>query len=259
MGFRGKNFLVSFVFPLLFILFLQTARLEGFIFYGTIFVGFLTQYFLIFWLFNFDVYPQGFITLLILPALWFGSFIVIYQGFVIKLSFIYQLVIVLMFLILQYYFVTTQSILNLSHFQNISLSQAAYTANSFYTVLTFFAVNLALFLIPGASNILSLLLTIVSFIVISSIFSALNSIDRSQTLFSNIIYIFVISLLLTIYSFGIINPDKIILLTILLAIVFRNIIILMLYSVRKVLSKTDYAQVVFECGLIGILLFLSLK
>lgn len=253
MNFRSKNFLVSFIFPLLFILFLRIAAFDGFILYGTVFVGILMQYFLGFWLLNFDVYPNGFITILLMPAIWFGSFLLIYQNFIIDLNVFYQIIIIGVFLVLQYYFMSTQNILNLAHFKNISLSQAAFTTNNFYTILTFFVANIAVFLLPGLTNPIKLAASFVFAVMILFIFSVLNKIDHLQTAYSAFFYFGLTFILAMLYMLGYINPDKILLLVMAISLAFRGIIVLSLYSVKKVIALSDYIQIVLEAGLLFIL------
>jgi hypothetical protein len=233
---------------------LRIAGFEGFILYGTVFVGILLQYFLGFWLLNFDVYPNGFITILLLPAMWLGSFLLIYQNFIIDLPFVYQFIIVSVFLVLQYYFMSTQNILNLAHFRSISLSHAAFTTNNFYTILTFFITNLAIFLLPGTSNTIKLFASFVSFVIILFIFAILNAIEQIQLFFAIFFYFTFIAILSFLYIVGFIDPQKILLLVIAMSLVFRGVIVLSLYSVKKVISKADYIQSALESGLLFLLI-----
>jgi hypothetical protein len=258
-NFRAKNFLVSILFPFLFILFLRIAHFDGFILYGTVFAGVLVQYFLGFWLLNFDVYPNGFITILLLPAAWFGAFLLIYQNFIVDLHLVYQIPIILGFLVLQYYFMSTQNILNISHFKSISLSQAAYTTNNFYTILTFFTTNLALFLLPSLSIPLKFIL---SFIVSSGvlfIFTMLNKISKIEFFFSVFFYLNFTLLLLFLYVLGFIDPGKVVLIVIAMSLVFRGVIILMLYSAKRVIALADYVQIAIESGILFMLIGVASK
>lgn len=218
------------------------------------FVGVIVEYFLVFWLLNFEVHPQGFITVLLLPAIWLASFLLIFQNFITKLDVIYQILIIAGFLFFQYYLLSTQSILNLSHFRNVSLSSAAYTTNNFYTVVTFFISILGIFLLPDVSNLLRFGLSIIAFGIIMLIFILLNQISLRHYAYALFLYISFILVLSVIYASGFINPENILLLVIVLALMFRGIIILILYSEKKIISLYDYVQLIFEVVISGILI-----
>jgi hypothetical protein len=217
------------------------------------------QYFLGFWLLNFDVYPNGFITILLLPSVWFGSFLLIYQNFLTDLKLVYQIMVIGGFLILQYYFMSTQNILNISHFKSISLSQAAFTTNNFYTILTFFVTNLAIFLLPGSSNTLKLIASFLSFVIILSIFGVLNNLDQLQMIYSAFFYFGFIFVLAFLYMLGFIDPEKMLLLVIAMSLVFRGVLVLSLYSIKKVIAFSDYVQIGLEAGLLFLLIGFSSK
>jgi hypothetical protein len=258
-NFRLKNFLVSVVFPFLVLLFLRitNTRLEGFVLYGTIFVAIATQYFLNFWLYNFNVFPQGFITILLLPSIWFASFILIFVNFIVQLHSLYEIMIIGAFLTLQYYFSTTQNILNLSHFKNISLSQAAFTTNHFYTVLTFFTSNLAVFLLPDLSYVLKLASSLVLFIIIIIIFALLNNVQKIQYTYAIVLYAAIIYAVGILYIFNFIMLDRLPLIVIALSIIFREIIILILYYARKVLNPQDYIYLALETFIVAGIFYYS--
>jgi hypothetical protein len=258
MNFRLKNFFVSVLFPILMVLFLRNAKFEGFILYGTVFVGVVVQYFLCFWLLNFELFPQGFVTILILPALWFGSFLLIFETFILKLNLVYQIVVTAVFLGFQYYFMITQSILNIAHFKNVTLSQAAYTTNNLYTILTFFLANLSLFLLNDLNVFIKFVISGILFAVILLIYMLLNNINKSQFFFSVASYTFTLLILSFIYSTDVIDSSRILFLVMILGLVFKGFMTLVQYSSRKVLSIVDYSQVFIEYILIFFILFKSL-
>lgn len=258
MNFRFKNFLVSVLFPILMVLFLRNAKFEGFILYGTVFVGIVIQYFLYFWLLNFEVFPQGFVTILVLPTIWFGSFLLIFETFILKLNLAYQVLITIIFLSFQYYFMITQSILNIAHFKNVTLSQAAYTTNNLYTILTFFLANLSFFLLNDLNVFYKFLASGILFAITLLIYILLNNINKSQFFFSVASYGFILLILSFAYSTDIMDPTRVIFLVMALGLVFKGFITLIQYSSRKVLTLVDYSQVLAEYILIFFILFKSL-
>lgn len=255
MNFRQKNFLISFVFPFLFILFLRVVRFEGFLLYGSIFVGALIMYFLLYWLLNYSVTPIGFITVLLLPVIFWGACVLLYYFFIVKLNPFFELVLVSTFMVLMYYFASTQNLLNISYYKNISLAQAAHTTNNFYTVLTFFLSILALFLIPNVPNLLKLFISVILFTLILFIFVLLHSLDRSEFMYSIFLYFSVVVLLAVIYVLGFIDTNKVILLSVVLGLVFRGVLTFIHYSARKVLSFFDYFQILMELAVITFLIY----
>jgi hypothetical protein len=257
MSFRTKNLLISFIFMFLCLIFLNISSFTGFVLYGTIFFMMLVSYFLVYWLFNFDVYPQGFITILLLPTLTFGSYMLIYYDFVKDLPLLYKVIFTAIFMFMQYYLVLTQNILNVSNFTNVGLSQAALVSNSFYTIWSFFLTNLAIFLIPDIFITVKLIITIPVFIIYYLIFTMVNSIDRYQFIFGGFFYLFIVLIYLVLYVVGFINPLSSLLLVISLAIVFRGITVVALYSFRRVISLFDFVQIFLESVLVGFLVYMT--
>jgi hypothetical protein len=253
MNFRVKNFLVSMVFPFLFLLFIKVVKFEGFLLYGTLFVGLIIEYFLVFWLYNFNTSPVGFISILLLPVLFFGSFVIVYYYFIVRLNILFELSFMFSFFVLMYYFLSTQNILNLAQFKSISLAQAANTTNNFYTVLSFFISSLAIFLLPNIPNILRFIISTGIFAVILLIFVLLHNIDRLQYAYSIFFYISFIAMISIIYVLNGINTDKVVLISIILSLIFRGILILLHYSSRKILSAFDYFQIFLELAIITFL------
>ncbi len=246
MNFRAKNFLVSVVVPVIAIVLLNLAGFDGFILYGTIILAALIYYFLSFWLYNFNVHPHGFITILVPPVLWYSSFLMIYEFFLIDLRVVFQVAIISMFLALQYYYMSTQNILNISHFRSISLSQAAYTTNNFYTVLTFFTVCLGVFLIPDVMIIVKLGIVFFFFFLLYGIFGTLNHIDFPQLVYGVFLFSTVLLLVAVLFLTGLFDPGKLILISIFLTLIFRWMVVLTLFPTRKLLSTFDYFQFIFE-------------
>jgi hypothetical protein len=258
-NFRLKNFLVSVLFPLLYILFIKVATLEDFTLYGTIFIGMIIEYFLLFWLLNFDVHPQGFLTILLLPVLFFASFMITFVNFVENehLSWIFQVLIVFIFLVMHYYLTTTQSILNISLFRTISLSQAAFTTNNFYTIITFFTSVIALFLPLTLANPLRVILTIIPFAVILGIYVILNNIEHLQYFFALFFYTIFTIIIAMVYMLGVIHPEKFFIIAIVLGLTFRGIVILIQYMSRKVISIFDYIQLFIEVVIVGVVIWFT--
>lgn len=257
MSFRSKNALISFVFITLCLLFLNIARFSGFVLYGSIVFIMLVYYFLLYWLLNFDVSVQGFITILLLPTITLGAYMLIYYNFIRDLAVLYRIVFTFVFIVLQYYLVLTQNILNLSYFTNVGLSQAALVANNFYTILSFFFVNLSIFLIPEVNIPFKMLFTIVMFVIFYLIFILINNIEVLQYYFGIFFYSIAILIYIIMYISGFINPISSLLTSIVFSIVFRGITVIALYSFRRVISFFDYLQVVFEAALIAFLIFMS--
>lgn len=257
MGFRTKNAIISFVFIGLCILFLNSARLNGFLLYGTIVFMMLINYFILYWLLNFEVHPQGFLTVLALPTITFGSYILIYYNFIRDLDYFYKITLTSAFIILQYYLILTQNILNLYHFENVGLSQAALVVNNFYTIITFFLGVLAIFLTSELTVPIKLLLSIPISLVLYLAFVFLNRLEAVQIIYGIGFYICILIIFAFLYLSGFINPLNQILIVIALAIIFHNLTVISLYSFRKVISINDLLLTVFESILVGFLVYLS--
>lgn len=257
MGFRAKNAIITFVFIALCVAFMNAARLNGFVLYGTVVFIMLVNYFILYWLFNFDVHPQGFLTVLALPSITFGAYLLVYYNFIRDIDMVYRIVITLIFILLQYYLVLTQNILNLSHFSNIGLSQAALVVNNFYTIITYFLATKAIFLTPDITAPIKLVLTIPVFLILYIAFMIVNNIDFLQIIFGVGFYIILIAVFSFLYMSGFINPQNLLLIVISLAITFRGLTVISLYSSRKVISIPDFIVNVLESLLVGFLVYLS--
>lgn len=257
MGFRTKNALISFLFIFLCLLFLNIARFSGFILYGTIVFMMLVYYFLVYWLLNFEVYPQGFITILLLPALTFGAYLLIYYNFIKDIGLVYKILFTLIFMVMQYYLILTQNILNLSNFTNVGLSQAALVSNNFFAIIGFFMVNLSIFLIPNLYSPFKILGSFIAFMVVYLIFVLVNKIENLQLAFGIFFYGVVCIVYLILHLTGFINPQSSLLTVISLSIIFRGITVIALYSFRRVISIFDFVQIGFEAVLIAFLVYMS--
>lgn len=257
MGFRSKNALISFIFIFLCLVFLSISRISGFVLYGTILFMMLVYYFMIYWLFNFDVYPQGFISILLLPTLTLASYLLIYFNFIKELPIIYVVFFTLTFMVMQYYLVLTQNILNLSTFTNVGLSQAALVSNSFYTILGFFLLNLSIFLIPNLHSPFKIVIGVIIFVIFYFIFVIINKIEFVQFIFGVFFYGSVSIIYLVLFLIGYINPLNSLLIVISLAVIFRGLTVIALYSFRKVISVFDFIQIIFESALVAFLVYMS--
>lgn len=257
MSFRAKNALVTFLFITLCIVFLSITRFSGFILYGTIFFMMLVYYFLVYWMLNFEVYPQGFITILLTPVLLLGGYMTVYYYFLRDLTLYIPILSTIFFLGMMYYFILTQNILNTSYSQNIGLTQAALVINNFFSIITFFAANLAIFLIQDFSLIIKLVFTLPFFVLIYLAFVMINNIDRIQYWFGVFFYAVVIISIVLLYLVNFINPISGLIMVIILAVLYRGITVVSLYSSRRVISFLDLTQIFLESLLIGFFLYLS--
>ncbi|BDQ04707.1 MAG: hypothetical protein KatS3mg084_0225 [Candidatus Dojkabacteria bacterium] len=257
MSFRLKSILSVLFFVFVCIFFLENSRLEGFVLYGTIFFMVIMNYFINYWLFDFDLHPKGFLTILLLPAFHLGVYLLIYYNLLKEFSFLYRLLFTLAFILAQYYIVLTQNILNLSHFKNIGLSKAALTVNHFYTVVIFFLAVLAFFLVGELSLVVKLLLTVPVFILLYIIFALINELDNGRIVYTVLLYVFVILILCLLFMSGLIKPYNQILVAMILGILFHNFSVISLYSFRKVVSLPDFFMTILEAILVGALLYFS--
>lgn len=257
MSFRSKNALVTFLFVALCVVFLSITRFSGFILYGTIFFMVLVYYFLLYWMLNFEVYPQGFVSILLLPSILFGGFMMVYYYFLKDLGIYTPVISTGIFLLLMYYFVLTQNILNTSYFLNIGLTQAALVINNFYSIITFFMASLAVFLIPDFTLVMKLSFTLPLFGLVYFAFVLINNIERIQLWFGIFFYALVIGIIILMFFMNFINPISGLIMVIILAVLFRGITVVTLYSSRKVISLLDLTQIFLEAVLIGFFLYLA--
>lgn len=258
MSFRVKNGLVSFIYMALCILFLSIARFNGFLLYGTVVFMMLIYYFLVYWLFNFDVYFQGFVTILLLPAILFGSYLLIYYNFIKEIQIIYQILFTGVFVVLLYYLVLTQNLINRSHFTNVSLSQAAIIVNNFYSIFGFFLACLSIFLVPDMSNITKIVVSILIFAAFYGIFVLVNSIEYIQFFFGMFSYVIFAAILILLYVSGSINPSTSVLTVLSMTVFFRGVTVISLYSFRKVINWPDILQILAEALVVGFITYLSI-
>ncbi len=257
MSFRLKSILSILFFVFVCIFFLENSRLEGFVLYGTIFFMVIMYYFINYWLFDFDLHPKGFLTILLLPAFNVGVYLLIYYNLLKEFSFLYRVFFTLAFIIAQYYIVLTQNILNLSHFKNIALSKAALTVNHFYTVVIFFLAVLAVFLAGELFFVAKLFFTIPIFVLLYLIFAFLNELDIRRMVYTVLLYVFIILILCLLFISGLIKPYNEILVAMVVGIIFHNFTVISLYSFRKVVSVPDFIMTILEAILVGALLYFS--
>ncbi len=257
MSFRVKTILSLVLFVSICTFFLQNSRLEGFVLYGTILFMMIMHYFMVYWLFDFDLHPKGFFTILLLPALNVGVYLLIYYNLLKDFSPLYRLFFTLIFIVAQYYVVLTQNILNRSHFENIGLSKAALTVNHFYTVVVFFLAVLAIFLVGELFLIFKVLLTIPVFVLLYIIFAFINGLDYTRIIFTVLIYVFIVLMLCLLFMSGLIKPYNQILVAMIVGIIFHNFSVISLYSFRKVVSVPDFLMTILETVLVGALLYFS--
>lgn len=258
MNFRLKNFLITFIDSSLFFLFLRIGRFEPIVAYGMIAVGMTMFYFLVLWLLNFEVYPLGFITIIFPPTLWFGISSLIYINYIVEFIWAGQAFYFLVNGVFLYYFLSTQSILNLSYFKNISLSQAAFTSKNFYTILLFFNGLVAIFLVSGMSTITKMLLVIPLFLLVLIPYVILYGVKFKFALYSSLFFFWIVFQLLLMYVFDLFLAERVILVCIVLGFVFKGITILLSYSQKKLFSLYDGMQLLIEAILcFAILYFMS--
>ncbi len=257
MTFRTKNAVVTILFIILCTLFLSITRFTGFILYGTVLFMMIVYYFLIYWMLNFEVSPQGFISVLLLPVLFVGGYYLFYYHFLRDMNIYIAIGSTIVFAIFIYYFILTQNILNTSYFSNIGLTQAALVVNNFYAISTFFIVNLSIFLLPNVQLITKLIASVPVFFLIYLAFVLINNIEKLHLWFGVFFYSFFVLGLVLMYLMSFLNPLSALIIVIILSIVFRGVTVVTLYSTRKLITLVDFGQIFLESILIGFFIYLA--
>lgn len=256
MNFRLKNFLIVSIYLIFSCIYFSITSPSGFVLYGSLIFMITVFYFLVYWLLNFEVLLEGLVSILIPPSVFVGGYLMTYNFFIKDQSLTLIFISIVFMIILTYYFLLTQNILNISCYQNIGLSQAAFVVNNFYSVISFFITILGVLLLPETLLFVRFIITIFVFVILFLPFAVINQIDKLHIFYSILNYSSIILILCFSYMLNFINPDNIVLFSVILSIVYRGITVVSQYSVRKVLSIMDLLQIIFESILIGFFLYL---
>lgn len=254
MNFRNKVAFGVFFIVLLSSYFVYFFNLNNFVLYGFIVFCMLVFYFVNYWIFKFNIHPKGFLTILPLPSLLLGGYLLFFDVFVRNLQIFWIYIYVFVFLGLEYYLIINQNILNTWLFEQVGLYRAALNINLFYTVLTYFISSLGIFLIQQ-DFITKILMSLVLFILLLIIFTNLIEIPFRITMLVLISSIFIYFIVLFLFFLGSIKTENVILVSLGLTILFKTFLTNILY--HSYASSIDYILVIIESLAFSFLLFLS--
>lgn len=172
MNFRNKSLTVSFIISVMIILFMLAGSVLNALLMS--FFILFVYYFLIYWVFDFDVSTLGFVTVLLTPAI-YAQTMCLFILSVSRGSDINRLVLLgsffVIFIILQY-INRAANIINVSNFKKIPLFNVSQSFNFILSVLTLFVsmislhiLNLSPFLIVAYEAFLFFLLLFTNLII----------------------------------------------------------------------------------------------
>lgn len=256
MNFRNKVLITIFVITLLCSYFIYFFYLDNFVLYGFILFAMLIFYFVNYWLFKFNIHPRGFLTILPLPSLFFVAFLLFLNFFVKNLSYVWVFSYIFLFILFQYYLIMNQNILNVWMFEHVGLYRAALNVNLFYSVFTYFILNMAIFFTPF-EFLIKIFISLFVFLLLFTIFANLSNLNFNLILFIILNSIFLYLLVICLFILGFLKIENGILIAIAFSILFKTILTSALYSNYAFHSFTDYVLVIIESFLFGMLLYLS--
>lgn len=256
MNFRNKVLITVFIITFLCSYFIYFFYLDNFVLYGFILFSMLIFYFINYWLFKFNIHPRGFLTILPLPSLFFVAFLLFFNFFIKNLPYLWVIIYISLFILLEYYLIMNQNILNLWMFEHVGLYRAALNINLFYSVFTYFILNIAIFFTPF-EFLIKILISLFVFLLLFIIFANLSILNLNLILLIIINSIFLYLLTISLFLLGFLKIENGILIAIAFSILFKTILTNALYSNYAFHSFTDYVLIMIESFLFGILLYIS--
>lgn len=257
MKFNIKNFLLNLGTLILIILFLRIGRLDdNAVYLFSILMGFV-YYFLLYSIYNFNITPKAYFTVLLIPSVFVSAFVLLYNFLILDLQFFLEIIILAFSFLIMYLFVEVQKVINDNYSSYVREYKSNLTFNAFLMILSHFLLSFALYNIPINDNILSFTVSILfSGILHIVVLFLLHEKYRSMIL-ALLVYFYFAVCVAFLYMIGFINPEKIVFVIFGFTLLFKLLQDSIIYEGKMKLKKSAYIEIFLHLFMITAILIYS--
>ncbi|MCX8034911.1 MAG: hypothetical protein N3A71_01325 [Candidatus Dojkabacteria bacterium] len=257
MKFYINNFLLNLGTLILITLFLRVGRLDdNAVYLFSILMGFV-YYFLLYSIYNFNITPKAYFTVLLIPSIFVSAFVLLYNFLILDFQFLLEIIILSFFFLIMYLFVQVQKVINENYSSYVREYKSNLTFNAFLMILSHFLLSLALFNLPINNNILSFTISVLFSGTLHIVVLFLLHEKYRSMILALLVYFYFVICTSFLYIVGFINPEKIVFIIFGFTLLFKLLQDSIIYDGKMKLKRSAYIEILLHLSIITIIFVYS--